>query len=665
MESPAHLEHLRGQSTPSRTEARPRPVLRLQRWALPLIGVNLVALRLVVFAAVRTEYGFSGPGALSPAGPGAAFLGFLLLVQSLGLELLVLVAANWALGRPSLRWPARLLLFVFLVGEMAATKLFLVVHGYSRGFQLIHIPAGETGSVVSGVSDPWLLLATAWLVLPALWASPVQLTALPRRRRIALRVATVMAAVATAAQLALPAALPTAAYSPWLLTVELEQPGRIPRLPDAAPAEEDWAPARRLAPAWVGLAEVPRNFNVVVVVLESVRAETLWPSPAAPAMPRLAARAAESAVFTRAYAHEPWSQKGLEALLFGIYPSPFYASFAGHRATVALDSVGGRWRSLGLRTAFFGHGEIPFIGEPPFLHRHGFDEVTTAAELARLGPGVTDRTLLQAFGRFLDAAPGARFGTFLWPHGTHLPYVVQGGRAPPATLAAYRESVTALDGLLGELFDALSARGLTESTVVMLVGDHGESFGEHPASGMGHGAWLFEETGHVPLVLLNPRLFHGERDARIVQQKDAAATAAWLAGFPDPQLNLGSSIFQERTSSTAYLVNRYDASNLRGGMVRGMEGFVIGRATPRDIPPGKLFDLSGDPNEMHDLGARSPERLEAVRRRYFGWLETWTDRWMALEASDAWADPEAVARALHLPAPGQPAGPVTPAEAGR
>jgi hypothetical protein len=197
-----------------------------------------------------------------------------------------------------------------------------------------------------------------------------------------------------------------------------------------------------------------------------------------------------------------------------------------------------------------------------------------------------------------------------------------------------------------------------------LVGDHGESFGEHPSSGFGHGAWLFEETAHVPLVFLNARLFHGERDARIVQQKDVAATVGWLAGDSRTQLNLGSSVFEQRFSETAYLVNRYDASELRGGMVRGSDAFVIGRATPRDIPPGQVFDLSVDPAETRDLGPRERARLEELRRRYFGWLETWTGRWMVLEESGAWEDPQAVARALHLSDPSAPAAPLTPAGAG-
>jgi arylsulfatase A-like enzyme len=664
VEHPAELQRVGPSDSVSSVRPRLSVWVRFQRWSLLLVVGNLLALRLVVFTTARDDLGFHGQHALSWVNAAWAAITLATLLQSLSLEFLVLRAVNWAVAQPLLRWPVRLALLVFLFGEIAATKCFRMVETYTRGFQLFHVPAGETGSVISGVSDPWLLVATVFVAIPALFVVPLPAEALSRRAHSTLRGLTVVAVLAISAQLAFPAALSTAAYSPWLLVLEREQPGRIPHLVGSQPAPEDWAPATELAAPWANLGAQPRDFNVVVVVLESLRAESFWPSLAAPPMPRLAARAQEAAVFTRAYAHEPWSQKGLEALIFGVYPSPFYDSFAGRRSGIALQSMGTRWTELGLRTGFFGHGELPAVGEAPFLQAHGFAAYTGGAELRLLDSHPTDHTLVTAFSRFLDEAPAGRFGVLVWPHGTHLPYAVPGSATPPATLAAYRESVTALDGVLGELFDVLAVRGHAEDTVIVLVGDHGESFGEHPSSGLGHGAWLFEETAHVPLVLLNARLFHGERDARIVQQKDVAATVAWLAGDPRVQLNLGSSVFQQRSSETAYLVNRYDGSELRGGMVRGADAFVIGRATPRDIPPGQVFDLSIDPAEKRDLGLREQARLKELRSRYFGWLETWTGRWMVLEDSGAWQDTEAVARALHLPDSARPTTPLTPAGAG-
>lgn len=359
MRSPAELQRLSAPDTHSGVSPRVSVWVRFQRWSWLLIVGNLIALRLVVFATAHGDLGFGGKSAFSWAGAIWALLTLLVLLQSLSLEFLILRGVDWAVARPWLRWPARLGLFVVLIGEVAATKCFWMVETYARGFQLIHASPGETGSVVSGVAEPWLVSATAFVALPALFLAPIPTDALSPRTRRTLRGLTVFAFLAVAAQLVFPAALSTAAYSPWLLTVEREQPGRIPHLSAATPAPEDWAPATHLAPLWNGLERELRNFNVVVVVLESLRAESFWPSAAAPPMPRLAARAQEAAVFTRAYAHEPWSQKGLEALLFGIYPSPFFDSFAGHRSGVALDSMASRWTEAGLRTGFFGHGESP------------------------------------------------------------------------------------------------------------------------------------------------------------------------------------------------------------------------------------------------------------------------------------------------------------------
>src|SRR5207247_123926 len=94
------------------------------------------------------------------------------------------------------------------------------------------------------------------------------------------------------------------------------------------PAGADWAPVSKLAPQWDRLAAVPRDFNIVLVVLESVRSDVFWPAPGAVPSPALEKRAAQTAVFTRSYAHEPLSIKAIEALIYGIYPAPYWDSIA-------------------------------------------------------------------------------------------------------------------------------------------------------------------------------------------------------------------------------------------------------------------------------------------------------------------------------------------------
>jgi arylsulfatase A-like enzyme len=68
---------------------------------------------------------------------------------------------------------------------------------------------------------------------------------------------------------------------------------------------------------------------------------------------------------------------------------------------------------------------------------------------------------------------------------------------------AYDDCVADLDEQLGRLFDELERRAVLDRTWVIITGDHGESFGEHPHVFL-HGASLYQTELHVPLVIIPP-----------------------------------------------------------------------------------------------------------------------------------------------------------------
>ncbi len=95
---------------------------------------------------------------------------------------------------------------------------------------------------------------------------------------------------------------------------------------------------------------------------------------------------------------------------------------------------------------------------------------------------------------------------------------------------AYDDCVAALDEQVGRLFDELDHRKALDRTWVILVSDHGESFGEH--SGVFcHGASLYQTELHVPLVIIPPP---GLARKLVVPEtaslRDLAATIVHLAG---------------------------------------------------------------------------------------------------------------------------------------
>jgi arylsulfatase A-like enzyme len=214
---------------------------------------------------------------------------------------------------------------------------------------------------------------------------------------------------------------------------------------------------------------------------------------------------------------------------------------------------------------------------------------------------------------------------------------------PPNSFEAYRDAIASLDWVIADLTSLLERRQLFDRTVIVLVGDHGEAFNEHPESGRGHGDWLFEVTARVPLILVNPVLFHGERDDRIVQQKDVAATLTWLAGDERSSLNVGSAVFFEKPSESAYLISHLDTLSLRGALVRGPLKYVFREAAEGLPDDDRLFDLSADPGEMSNLWAQREAEGRRLKAQYFGWLKYWNERWMSVQlqakpVSRAWLD---------------------------
>ncbi len=67
----------------------------------------------------------------------------------------------------------------------------------------------------------------------------------------------------------------------------------------------------------------------------------------------------------------------------------------------------------------------------------------------------------------------------------------------------YVEGLAYVDRLVGRIFDALAAADLPDGTAVIVVADHGETFGEHGT--LLHGRRLFDDVLRVPLLVRAPR----------------------------------------------------------------------------------------------------------------------------------------------------------------
>lgn len=163
-----------------------------------------------------------------------------------------------------------------------------------------------------------------------------------------------------------------------------------------------------------------------------------------------------------------------------------------------------------------------------------------------------------------------------------------------AMLALYDGSIRYVDDQLAELFTWLERRGLWQDTIVCVVADHGEEFGEHGRVGHGHG--LGEGLLRVPWILRVP----GRASQRVsapVSLVDVFPTLLSAAGLRAPPTHDGldrlaeperlRAIIAEHKEPRAYQQSARDGSTK---LVRRFAAATQAPARPRPLP-GRRYDL--------------------------------------------------------------------------
>lgn len=190
---------------------------------------------------------------------------------------------------------------------------------------------------------------------------------------------------------------------------------------------------------------------------------------------------------------------------------------------------------------------------------------------------------------------------------------------------AYADCVAAIDRELGGMLEDLAVRKLLDNTIVIVTSDHGEHFGEHGL--FGHGCSLFDELIRVPLVIAGPGVPRGKRVTARASLKDLAATVVGFAGGVPGTEMPGSSlkrfwksnlepageplIAQVQRARWDVAVNQGRSENYAGALIAIIYDRFKLILDSRDR--AKLFDLSSDPAEAHDLSGELDRKVLELR----------------------------------------------------
>jgi len=401
--------------------------------------------------------------------------------------------------------------------------------------------------------------------------------------------------------------------------------GLIGSLP-AAGAPPQAAP-KSAAPT--AAARTPRPPNLLLVTLDTTRADRLgcYGSKTV-ATPYLDALAARGVVFDNAISPSPLTLPAHCSILTGLQPAAHGvrdngSPLADDRVTLAEVLAARGWSTAGFVSAYVLDRRWG-IAQGFEHYRDDFkvprNRAITMEAVQRRG----DDTVAKALAWIKQKAAG-RF--FVWVHlyDPHAPY------DPPAPFAArysgrpYDGEIAWTDALVGRLLDGIQSLGLTQKTVVAVIGDHGEGLGEHGETG--HGLFLYETTTHVPLILAGPRTELASRRVReVVRSTDLAPTLLELLGI-DPTApkglakGAGQSLVarlaarspvpaREAYSETFFPRLHFGWSELRA--VRTDRLHFI------EAPKPELYDLASDPGESVNRAASDPQAISRLRASLAG-----------------------------------------------
>lgn len=340
--------------------------------------------------------------------------------------------------------------------------------------------------------------------------------------------------------------------------------------------------------------------RVVLITLDTLRYDALPGIDAGkPSMPNTWAWAQDAVIFERYYSATSTTQPSHATMFTGLHPWQSGVSHNGAllpqtHATVAERLSDAGWRTAAAVASFPVHSTFGF--DQGFgLYREIFNSGETKSwsghEVeAEGGFFATSDLILGESLDLLDNLGGSK--QFFWFHffDAHAPYGdrVKGyGDLTPSSLldriniagqpveavlqaarGAYDKDVRKMDRDLQRLFERLEQDGIP--THVIIVSDHGESFGE--GASLGHGKRLTPEQIHVPLLIKSPRLEPGTV-SEAVGTIDITATILGLAGLegaPKTSRDLTSTapwpervVIGMRRTYTKYTESRVDGTQHR------------------------------------------------------------------------------------------------------
>jgi arylsulfatase A-like enzyme/Flp pilus assembly protein TadD len=356
--------------------------------------------------------------------------------------------------------------------------------------------------------------------------------------------------------------------------------------------------------------------DVVLITVDTLRADRVG----GVLTPSINAVGARGTRFLTARTTAPLTLPAHVSLMTGAIPAATGVRLNGaHRFDGSRPTLAQLFKKGGRDTAAFVGA---FVLDRQFGLAGGFDTyddqiarspgAPLRLEAERPASAVADRAIAWIKGRQHAEGPSRR-PYFLWAHfyDPHAPYTPPRDALARAGGDAYNGEVTYADAEIGRLLRAVSEADGARPALIVILGDHGESLGEHGERT--HGMLLYDGALRIPLVIAGPGVPAAE-NRRPVSLVDVAPTVLRLAQLEVPREIQGRDLFsQPADAHEVYAETLYPRTLGWSPLAALVE--ERWKVIAQEGGGAELYDLEGDPGERANASERKPEVVQAALTR--------------------------------------------------
>lgn len=369
-------------------------------------------------------------------------------------------------------------------------------------------------------------------------------------------------------------------------------------------------------------------WNIVFFVMESAGRRHIFDSHAGRPMPMpfLFELAQESWDLKHHYASANISTKAVFSLFSGLYDFFSQETF-GIRPDAHVPSLqnylpGGYECFLVTPAPIQWYFPAAFVKNSGFQEMHHFDNLNllkTKQEQHAFGRyiGRDEVQTIDFFNRRIRQSRGPFLGVYL-SFAAHLPYFDYGPeysiRPPDGPMVnRYYNNLNLLDHMIRRIYENLERTGLLERTILVVVGDHGQAFGQHHPDNFMHHRYSYNENIETPAFLFQPALFKPKRFEIPTSHVDLLPTLldAMRISFQPERLN-GESLFHHR------LNRKYIFIYGQEGTITSLNREFVKVQYSLKNKSCRAFDLKSDPEEKRPLDCGPYENQRSALMRFPG-----------------------------------------------